>query len=111
MDLFGDEKLMELKFIKGHRILNVYIKDRTINFLVSGMNQQPLPFDLNVIENMPEHEQAIYFKNFEFKIQEILPSFNLGLNSVNKYKTDALIAKDIIKDLQEDGWRRYGHRN
>jgi len=84
-------KNIELVFGAGGGLRTVFIKDNIVTLISAETNYVPVQMDIN---KMRQNEKL---KN-DPRMQNLMME-------VNELKTEEDMAKDIIKDFQEQGWR------
>lgn len=84
--------IITMDFMVGGAMRKVVVKGRKISFLTSELNFVPLIIDLDKLDEQKERIKKM--KMDEKYIKEL-----------SLLKTPKKIAKDIIKDFKQSGWR------
>ncbi len=85
--------MIRLTFAIGGNLRKVYIDKRKISMLTAETGWVPILMDLDKID-----------KKVEKKLGKDAVEL---LKEISKLKTEKAMAKDIIRDFQESGWRLF----
>lgn len=86
--------MIKLSFVIGGSLRKVYIKDRNISLLSQETGYTPISIDLDKLES----KKKSFIKKLGKEGMKLM-------KEVAELKTEEEMARDIIKDFQNEGWR------
>ncbi len=89
--------MIQLFFLQGSRYRKVFIKDRKIAMMTPELGGSPITLDLDALDTKETLEKMNSMK--------LTSEDRIAIQEMGKLKDPAAIAKDIIRDFQQSGWR------
>lgn len=87
--------MIKLTFITGSAIRRIIIKDRIVTLIAAETSNQPVTINLDEIDSQKDK-----FQQMKLSEEDIIT-----IKELSKLGSEDDMAKDIITDFQQTGWR------